>query len=51
LVTVVVVRDAKKSLVTDAIPALVNFGAYCSVTRSVIVRGFFLGAFPFSGDD
>lgn len=25
-------------------------GAYCPVTRSVIVRGFFLGALPFSGE-
>jgi len=52
MVVAVVVRTEKKSLVTGATTsAFADLGAYCSVTRSVMVRGFFLGAFPFSGDD
>ena len=41
---------SKKLLVIASGLAVGSFGAYCSVTRSVIVRAFFLGAFPFSGD-
>jgi hypothetical protein len=49
-VVVPVVCAEKKSLVTE-ISTFADLGAYCSVTRSVIVRGFFFGAFPFSGED
>jgi hypothetical protein len=50
LIVVAAVRAEKKSLVTE-ISAFTDLGAYCSVTRSVIVRGFFFGAFLFSGED
>jgi hypothetical protein len=48
---VVLARGEKKSLVTACASRLASFGAYWPVTKSVMVRGFFLGAFPFSGDD
>lgn len=51
LVVVVVVCDEKKLLVTDAGSGSRGLGAYCSVARSVMVRAFFFGALPFSGDD
>ena len=48
---VVLVRAVKKALETDWGSGAVSVGrAYWLVTRSVIVRGFFLGALPFSGD-
>jgi hypothetical protein len=50
--TLVVVEAgaAKNSLVTDDL-GVASFGAaYCSVTKSVMVLGFFLGALTFSGE-
>ena len=52
LVVVAVLRAEKKPLATlGAACKFADSDAYCSVTRSVMVRGFFLGAFPFSGED
>jgi hypothetical protein len=50
-IVVVVVRALKKALETDWRSDEASVGrAYWLVTISVMVRGFFLGALPFSGD-
>tara|TARA_R110002003_G_scaffold351_9_gene18925 strand:- start:314 stop:730 length:417 start_codon:yes stop_codon:yes gene_type:complete len=48
---VTVVRGWKKPLVTSSGSGSRLLGWYCLVTISVIVLAFFLGAFPFSGDE
>lgn len=49
--TLIVDFDSKKLLVIVDGSTGSSFSAYCSVTRSVMVRAFFLGALPFSGDE
>jgi hypothetical protein len=44
------VQAGKNSLATDGFDAASFGAAYWSVTKSVMVLGFFLGALPFSGD-
>jgi hypothetical protein len=45
------VRDWKNSLATSRDPSSTVFVWYCSVAMSVMVRGFFLGALHFSGEE
>ena len=46
-----VVGGWKRLLVMPAGSSMSLRGLYCSVAISVMVRAFFLGAFPFSGDE